>query len=225
MRIAPRTTKYHSGIRGSIGKGTVAQLWAIATSPFHLGAAGLAAAGGVDPYYVKRFTQLGYTLPGGGGASSVPPPAAPAPSGGSTVSGPTLATFLGMAGSTVLTSALVLTAAAKYAKINGGSYGPAYQGASNSIQSALQPWIGTELGSVPFNVDASGHNTGALVVPAPGQSPNTPRGSLVPDIGSAIAGLPAALGGVLGSLLVNGAVLVVVLVLAYKGLEILVEPA
>jgi hypothetical protein len=52
-----------------------------------------------------------------------------------------------------------------------------------------------------------------------------PAAVLVPglDIGAAIAGLPAALGGALGSLLVNGAVLVVVLLLAYKGVQGLVE--
>jgi hypothetical protein len=43
-------------------------------------------------------------------------------------------------------------------------------------------------------------------------------------IASAIASLPSALGGALASLLVNGVVLLVILILAYKGIEMVIEP-
>jgi hypothetical protein len=38
------------------------QLSAIARSPWHLGAGGLAKAGGLDPYYARVFKSLGYDV-------------------------------------------------------------------------------------------------------------------------------------------------------------------
>jgi hypothetical protein len=57
------TSPYYAGIRAST-KGTVQdQLLAIAQSPWHLGPSGLAAAGGIDPYYVKVFSSFGLGSP------------------------------------------------------------------------------------------------------------------------------------------------------------------
>lgn len=76
----------YSGIRASVSShDTHTQLVAIAQSPWHLGPAGLAKAGGTDPYYARIFgiaksnpapqsTSSGYGGgSSGGGGSSTPP--------------------------------------------------------------------------------------------------------------------------------------------------------
>ncbi|MHB8674592.1 MAG: hypothetical protein ACYDAK_13070 [Candidatus Limnocylindrales bacterium] len=94
-----KSAPQYSGIRASL-KSTDpnVQAAAIAGSPWHLGANGLAAAGGVDPYYKRIFEGFGLTIPGpqtgrGGTLPKViPGPNAIAPSGGD------IATILGSAG-------------------------------------------------------------------------------------------------------------------------------
>ena len=50
-----KSSSYYSGIMKTVGQSANTQLNAIARSPWHLGPAGLAKAGGVDPYYARIF--------------------------------------------------------------------------------------------------------------------------------------------------------------------------
>ena len=52
----------YRGIAESLGKDKNLQARAIVRSPWHLGAAGLAAHGGVDPYYQRIFRSLGFAV-------------------------------------------------------------------------------------------------------------------------------------------------------------------
>jgi hypothetical protein len=58
-----RTDPQYAGIIKSLERNDIHdQLYAIARSPWHLGAGGLKKAGGVDPYYSRIFKSLGYDV-------------------------------------------------------------------------------------------------------------------------------------------------------------------
>ena len=93
-----------------------------------------------------------------------------------------------------------------------------------TMQSKLGVTAAPGLSAVPEpNTIASG---AATVATAAANAASTALGGVAAASGipQAIASLPAALGGALGALAVNLAVLFVVLLLAYKGLEMIVEP-
>jgi len=98
----------------------------------------------------------------------------------------------------------------------------------NAGVAAMQAKLGVTaapgLSAVPEpNTIASG---AATVATAAANAASSALGGVAAASGipQAIASLPAALGGALGALAVNLAVLFVVLLLAYKGLEMIVEP-
>ena len=93
-----------------------------------------------------------------------------------------------------------------------------------TMQGKLGVTAAPGLSAVPEpNTIASG---AATVATAAANAASTALGGVAAASGipQAIASLPAALGGALGALAVNLAVLFVVLLLAYKGLEMIVEP-
>jgi len=84
---------------GNVGKAALA----IAESPWHLGAAGVKAAGGVDPYYARVFTQAGIPVSTSGGL----PPASVRSGGsqGTVTAAPAAAPFIDIPDGHVLTIA------------------------------------------------------------------------------------------------------------------------
>lgn len=130
------------------------------------------------------------------------------PVAGAVVS-PNVADFLKLPASTPFTDAIARQAAKKYADINVGG-GVGYSGAVNNIYNLLHAWVGvaSTCGQVPFNVDATGHNTSKVVVPSPSQQAagSTERGSLLPDLGDDLGGALrdfAYLAAILGLLLLG----------------------
>jgi hypothetical protein len=74
------TSSLYSGIRASTSGSLAQQAMAIAQSPWHLGSAGLAKAGGTDPYYLGGFIRAGLltqssssSSPSGGTSSPLVP--------------------------------------------------------------------------------------------------------------------------------------------------------
>lgn len=202
----------YAGIRSALGTGNCAlEAQAIINSPWAAGHYGGSA---------NRTGPLQQIAFGGSSSSGGAVDATEAVAGGGSgytpgqVIHPNVADFLSIDQGQAFTSTIAAQAAAKYAKTNGGTYGPAYQGAYNSILTALAVWEkpGVTAGQVPFNVDSSGHNTGDVVVPTPDQlaSGETKRGditSVLPDF----LGIGAALA-------IDVGLVALILLLGYKGL-------
>ncbi len=196
---------------------------AIATGKAAVQAHALAASGWAGSGGYLRSSAFGPLLsnsPGPGTGTSSPTDTS-ASSSGSLAS--SLAAFLGISPSQPLTDALALQAAGKYAKTNAAGYGPAYQGAVNSIYSSLLKWLGKPAGQVPFNVTPAGGNTGQVVTPSPADqaSGNTQRGGLID-----LSGLPAAIAAAIAPIAVALVVIAIIAWLALSGVrEVLPEPA
>ncbi len=111
------------------------------------------------------------------------------PSGAGPGGTQTLADFLGLPSSTVLTPDLALQAAGKYAKANAAPGRP-YQFALNDILGRLKDYIGRPIGEVPFFVNAQGKNPTGV---ATGSGAGEPKGSILPDWGTELAAILAFL--------------------------------
>lgn len=195
------SSSLYAGIRASVGKSAQAQMDAIARSPWHLGPSGVKAAGGIDPYYVKVFKQFGYVPTGGGGGSSG--------GGGGGGGGSSGCTQI-----TILVPNPVQIAAGLFPiprhLIDTGCFecGPGYVPASVSVGpiQTLQGFTSPQ--------DVPGHaNACVKAGTAPGARP---AGDVVGQI------FTLSLEG-LAPLLVNGAILAVIVLLAYSGLSDLLE--
>lgn len=186
-----RSSSNYSGIMASLGGSLRTQALAVIASPWHRRN---------SPYYTVAFTAAGL-LSGSGPAAPKTNPRPDAPDRGR----------LGAWGDIVsFPVGHILTAAdvdAIMQKLSAAGFFPFDIGSSHT-----RAVLGTAIGKA-WNKDLQVQLQGQFGVAAAAAAPG------VPDIAGAIAGLPATLGGVASKVLVNTAILVLILVLAYSGLE------
>lgn len=188
---------------GNVGKAALA----IAESPWHLGAAGVKAAGGVDPYYARVFTQAGIPVSTAGGL-----PPASVRSGGS--QGSLNAGLAGWGNLVNYPSGHIITtgdAAAMADKLKAGGYfaSDPLGAAEAKTRAGLALFVGQ-----PWN-KATQDSIQASFLGAASQTP----GTNLPDVGAAIAALPSQAINAAVTVLVPVVVLVALLWIGKVGLE------
>lgn len=186
------SSSYYAGIRASVGRSAQAQMDAIARSPWHLGPSGLAAAGGIDPYYVRVFKGFGYVPSSGGGSSSGSETVATGDEVYYRLLKQKFGTYVGRTYGAI---------------INGGPYAP-----WDAIPDTFRGFM-AKLGRSEGDVftDADLRAIAGAYEALPGNQPL--------DIPGAIAAVPGAIVQAAVPVLVNAVPLILIIVLAYSGLR------